>query len=138
MADEEKQQKLQQKYMEFQMIDQQIKQIQKQLQMVDMQMQELISTQEALDELSEVKKGTDFLSPIASGIFIKGKITESKELIVNVGSNVTVRKTIPEVKELLKTQLDELEMVQQNTTAQFQTLTEKATQLEKDLHELVK
>ena len=137
MADEEKQKELQQKYMEFQMVDQQVKQMQKQLQLVEAQMHELNNTQEYLDDLSKTKEGTDFLAPIASGIFVKGRLAENKELLINVGANVTVSKPVSEVKDMLKTQLNELEEVQQNTAVQFQALTQKAIKLQKELEKLI-
>ena len=137
MADEEKQKELQQKYMEFQMLDQQIKQMQKQMQMIEMQTQELSNTQEAIDDLTKTKKGADFLAPIASGIFVKGKLEENKELIVNVGSNVTVSKSKEEVKAMLEAQLKELQTVQENVKMQFESLTEKAEILEKELQSLI-
>jgi len=137
MADEEKQKELQQKYMEFQMLDQQIKQLQKQLQLIDAQMQELNNTEAAIDDLGKVKPGTGFLAPIASGIFVKGKLEENKDLVINVGSNVTVSKTSSEVKNMLKAQLKELQTIQENTKIQFQALVEKAAKLEEELQKLI-
>ena len=138
MVDEEKQKELQQKYMEFQMLDQQIKQMQKQLQMIESQLQELNNTQESLDDLNKIKQGTDFLAPIASGIFVKGKLSENSELLVNVGANVTVSKAVSEVKGMLATQIKELQELQQNTAAQFQMTTQKAVKLQNELEKLVK
>jgi prefoldin alpha subunit len=137
MADEEKQKELQQKYLEFQMLDQQTKQAQKQLQMIEAQMQELINTGAALDDISNVKQGTDFLAPIASGIFVRGRLSENKDILVNVGANVAVSKSVEEVKGMLKSQLEELENVQQNTADQYQMLTLKAEKLEKELQKLI-
>ena len=50
----------------------------------------------SLDDFSSLKKDSETLTTIANGIFAKSKITDTKELLVNVGSNVVVKKSIPE------------------------------------------
>ena len=122
-----------QKYVELQLLDQQIRNIQKQLQLVENQIIELIITRQGLDELGEVKVNSETLAPLASGIFIKADIKDKDNLIVNVGSNVAVEKTREEVKELINKQLDEVKKVQNELLFQLQSLSIEAQKIEKDL-----
>lgn len=116
---EEDAQVMQQKYMELQMLDQQVKQIQQQLHAVEQQSMEIEHVIDALGSLSKVEKGSDILAPLSSGIFIKGRIEDTKEVVVNVGSNTTVTKQIPEVQEMLKKQAQELEKAKKDLSARF-------------------
>lgn len=125
--------KLQQKYLELQLIDQRIRNVQKQLQALDSQIIELVITKQSLDELGDVEIGSETLSPMASGIFIKADIKDKDELIVNVGSNVAVSKSRDEVKELISKQLDEVKKIQGELLAELQRLAVEAQKIESEL-----
>ncbi|PIN79844.1 prefoldin subunit alpha [Candidatus Woesearchaeota archaeon CG10_big_fil_rev_8_21_14_0_10_34_8] len=118
-SQEELQRELQEKYMEYQMIEEQTKQMNEQLQTFEKQIEELDSIKEALKSIKDTKAGTELFVPISSGIFIKAEIKETKELLVNVGDNVIVPKTIDDAVKLVKKQQDDIkeykEKVMQNT-----------------------
>ncbi|MBI2668300.1 prefoldin subunit alpha [Candidatus Woesearchaeota archaeon] len=92
---------VQEKYQRFQMLQQQIEQLGGHLEILNEQMQELEISKNAVTELEKTPKKNEILAPIANGIFLKAELLENKRLIVNVGSNVTVERTIPEVVQLL-------------------------------------
>jgi prefoldin alpha subunit len=127
---EEDAQLMQQKYMEMQMIDQQLKQIQQQLHAVEQQSMEVESVIDALGSISKVEPGSDILVPLSSGIFVKAKIQDNKELLVNVGSNTTVSKSVPEVQEMLKKQNQELDRVKKDLTDNFTKFANKMQALQ--------
>ena len=95
---------IQQKYMQFQMIQQQLEEVNQHLGMLNEQSSELHISIEAVKEIAKTKLDNEFLAPVANGIFIKGELKENQKLVVNVGMNTTVEKTIPEVVELLEEQ----------------------------------
>lgn len=123
----------QQRYIELQLIEQEIRNIQKQLQLVNNQIIELIFIRQSLDELGDVKIDSETLSPIASGIFIKSNIKDKDELIVNVGSNVAVKKTREEVKEMIERQLNDIKIVQNELLINLQKLSIEADRIENEL-----
>ena len=130
---EEDAQVMQQKYMEMQMLDQQLKQIQQQLHAVEQQSMEVEFVIDALGNISKVEVGSDILVPLSSGIFVKAKLQDNKELIVNVGGNTTVNKTVPEVQEMLKKQVAELGKVKKDLTDKFTEFANKMQQFQSDL-----
>ncbi|MBW3004977.1 prefoldin subunit alpha [Candidatus Woesearchaeota archaeon] len=130
---EEDAQVMQQKYMEMQMLDQQLKQIQQQLHAVEQQAMEVEFVIDALGNISKVEPGSDILVPLSSGIFVKAKIQDNKELLVNVGGNTTVNKSVPEVQEMLKKQIAELEKVKKDLVDNFTKFANKMQQLQADL-----
>ena len=95
---------LQQKYMEFQVIQQQIEQLQQQLHTLNQQLQQLELTKNNLNELTSVKSGTDSFSQIAPGIFVESTIKNTEKLLVNVGANTAVEKSVPQAIALVEEQ----------------------------------
>lgn len=132
----ENQQLLQQRYIELQMLGQQMQSVQKQLHLLEQQMLEMNVAKEAVDDISKTKPGTELLIPITSGIFIKGQLKDSKNLIVNVGANTAVTKSAEEANKLLDEQKDEIRRIQMHLNAELQNLGQKAVLLEKGLTEL--
>lgn len=132
---EEAMQLAQQKQMEMQMLNAQLQQLQQQLNAVEQQSMEIEFVIDALENISKVEVGTEALVPISSGIFVKAKIQDNKELVVNVGSNTTVTKTVPEVQQMLKDQIKEMEKAKKELTDKF---TEFAGKMQKMQMELMK
>ena len=127
---------VQEKYMQMQMIEQQMQQVQKQLKIIDQQMQELAMTDQALDELKNTKEGTEILVPMASGIFVKAELKDNKNLAVNVGADTVVKKDVDEAKNLITTQLEEVTKMQQELNANLEKLAGSAQMIEKELQTL--
>ena len=128
-------QELQQKYFELQMLEQQLKALQNQIFKMDEQLVEIRLAIENVEELKATQKGKEILVPLTQGIFIKSELKDNEKLIVNVGANITVEKTIEETKDLLKKQhveiskyKEELESTMQNLEDEF---TKLASQIEK-------
>ena len=128
-----KEQKVQELYMEFQMLDQHIKQIQKQLEAVTQQMIELTVTTNSLDEFNAIKPGKEIFVPLSSGIFAKASITSNSELLVNVGANVVVQKNVDSTKKLIQRQMEEVKKVQHQMVDELEKMTHRAAQLEMQL-----
>jgi len=101
-------QELQQKYMEFQLLGEQMKQTQKQIQVLEEQMTEIVYTQQSLDSIKDLKKGDQILVPVSNGIFAEATITNTEKLIVNVGANTMVQKSVESAKEMLSQQVTEV------------------------------
>ena len=136
-AKEAQQKRVQQKYMELQMIDQQMKQVQKQVEAIERQAMELDEVQQSLDDLAKSKQGAEMWVPISSGIFLKAKLEDNARLAVNVGSNTVVRKDIPATKAMLAEQAGEMRKFQTELVEQFEKMAERAAGLQSELQEIV-
>tara|TARA_Y100000310_G_C20657932_1_gene803023 strand:+ start:1892 stop:2323 length:432 start_codon:yes stop_codon:yes gene_type:complete len=104
MADKMDEKALQQKYMEFQVIQQQIEQLQQQLHMLNQQLQQLELTKNNLNELKSVETGTKSYAQIAPGIYVQSTVANTETLLVNVGANTTVEKSVPDTISLVEEQ----------------------------------
>jgi len=134
----DKQEIIQEKYMQMQMINQHLKQMQQQAEAVESQLGELMSTYQALEELKDIKPGTQMLVPISSGIFAKAEIKEAENLLVNVGSDTVVGKDLASTKALITAQLGELKEFHGKMHTEMQKLALASNALEEELGELVK
>jgi|SRR3989344_864012 len=95
---------IQQKYTQFKAIQEQIEQISQQTEWLNQQNSELDISKRALEELEKTKTQTEILAPIANGVFIRTTLQDNEKLIVNIGANTTVEKTVPEVIKIMEEQ----------------------------------
>jgi len=94
----EDQKELNEKYLEMQILDQQLKQVNQQLLNLDNQTLELQRIEENLGDLKETKNGTELLVALGGGIFSRAELKDNKTVLMNVGANVVIEKDIPSSK----------------------------------------
>ncbi|MDP4012785.1 MAG: prefoldin subunit alpha [Candidatus Nanoarchaeia archaeon] len=99
---------LQKKYLELQILEQQLSQLQQQSQILHQQIQELSFLSEAIDGVSKVKKDTEMLIPLGAGVYAKGELKDNKEVIMNVGANTTTVKSTKEARVIIEDQISQL------------------------------
>ena len=130
-------QKIQELYVEFQLLTQHLKQLQEQQQILAQQMMEIAVSAQSLDELAQVKAGSEILVPVSSGMFMKAKIVDGKNVIVNVGANAAVSKTAEGAKQLMEKQLKDSEQISKQISVQIDKFQRKAVALQSQLQELL-
>ncbi len=129
---------IKEKYMEFQMIQQHMQQITEHIEQMNQQALELEISANAIKELEKTDIHTEFLAPLANGIFVKGELKENAKLIINVGSDVTVERTPAEVIALLHHQKQEVVEKTSEAQAVMQELQQYAMRLYKEVEKQVK
>ncbi len=112
MAEEDK---MQEKYRQFQMLQQQMEQISQHAELLNQQNAELDVSINAIKGIGKTKVNEEILVPIASGIFLKAELKNNQELIVNVGADVTIEKKVPEVIKLLEEQKGSMAMIRKHS-----------------------
>ena len=135
MADE-RQNAMQEKYMQLQLFEQQLKQLQKNIQIFEQQLTELESVHEGLDEAGKLKPGSEMLTAFANGIFLKTTLKDTDELIVNVGANIAVPKSVAETKQLIEKQKKEITELKEKLRQDLEKLALQASVVESDLQKL--
>lgn len=73
------------------------------------QINELDYSINSLNELKNISNEKEILFPFVNGVLVKGKITFKDKVLVNIGHNVVVEKSIDEAKELIKKRKEDLE-----------------------------
>jgi prefoldin alpha subunit len=136
MADNQKE--LQKMYLELQLLDEQMKQVQKQAVALDEQLVELNNTLQALDDFNKTEIGTNILVSLSPGIFTNAELKNNKELFVNVGNNIIVKKNVAETKEMLKKRQDAINKYREAILVELQKMNEKAVNIEQEINGKVK
>jgi prefoldin alpha subunit len=134
---QEKQKLLQQKYVEYQMIEQQIKQMQEQLEKMEAQTAEITNVSKSIKDISKAKQGEDVLVPVSNGVFFRAGIKDTASFLVNVGSGVVVKKNLEETETLLNEQHKELESYKEQVVQQLAVHLGRYQELENELKEIV-
>jgi len=133
---EENNDKLRQLYLQMQVYQKQMKQVEEQLEGVNRKEGEIHFIKETMDEIKKAEKGKKILVPISNGIFIKAQVDNTEDLLVNVGSDVIVKKDIEETKKMMDAQLIELKKFQNSMEAEMDSLDIKIRQIENEFKEI--
>ncbi|MDP7506419.1 MAG: prefoldin subunit alpha [Candidatus Woesearchaeota archaeon] len=134
----EEQQALQQRYMELQMINNQIKQYQKQIQLFENQLIELDTLNQGIINIGSTKPGTEILASLGPGIFVKAELKDNKNFLVNVGSGTNVKKDASSTQELINNQAEQLKKLLEQSMGELQNLTLQARTIEQDISTTLK
>ena len=124
-------------YLELQLLDEQMKQVQKQAVALDEQLVELNNTLQALDDFNKTDIGTNILVSLSPGIFTNAELKNNKELFVNVGNNIIVKKNVAETKELLKKRLDAISKYREAILVELQKMNAKAVNIEQEINKKI-
>ena len=76
-----------------------------------MQTEELKKIKEDLLNLKDVKDKKTYV-PLGAGIFLESELKNTKNVVMNVGSNVLVKKDFKSANEILDKQINELKKIQ--------------------------
>ena len=124
---------LQEKFMEYQVLKQEVESLSKLIQEVESRKQEYEVIVEAIESLGGKKK--DVLLPVASGVFVKSDVTEDN-LFINLGSGVIGKKDFKSGVEYLKKQLEDLDKTQESLMQELNVTYDRIGILEEDLERI--
>ena len=114
---------------QLQVIEQEAQQLEQQLQLIEQSLIEMQNLSSSLDELEKTDK-KEILANIGRGIYIPAEIKD-KNLTVEVGNKVFVKKSIPETKEIIEDQIQRLGSVRKQISNKIEDLRQEVNQLMK-------
>lgn len=124
------------KYSELQNIEKHIKDMNNELTRFENKTVEIQNIKGALEDIKKTKIGTEVLFPLADGLFLKGKLENNNEILVNVGAGTVVEKNIEETKELIHNQEKEIEEYKTKLIKNITLADEKAYEIEQEIMKL--
>jgi prefoldin alpha subunit len=116
--------------MEYNLYGAKLQEMEQQLQAIEKFIVEIQTTSNALDELKDAKINQESLSPIGQGIFVKTKLGDNKEVMVEIGTKVVANKSIDEAKTLLDKKIMDLINLRKNLADQIEVIVIKMQQIE--------
>jgi prefoldin alpha subunit len=133
----EKRKSLQKRFIEYQMLEQQIKQLQQQLEKLEAQTLEVSNVEQCIADMAKSKTGDEVLVPVSGGIFFKATVKESNMFLVNVGGNVVVEKSVDDTRGLILQQGKEIEKYKETVMMQLSKQLSELQDLEKELKGII-
>ena len=109
----------QNKYLEFQALGEHIKQIQNSIMELEQQLAELRKLQESLESIENTQLNEEVLVLLGAGTYIKTKLADDKKVIMNIGADKLVDKSINDSISLVKSQTDELVKIHNQMNNEF-------------------
>lgn len=113
----------QQIFFKLTMFEQTIRNLQQQLQAVEESLSDLNNLNAGLDEIKG-SVGKEVLAPLGRGIFVETKLI-SDSLTVDVGGKTFVKKTVPETKEIIETQVKKLKEIGSELNEKIEEVSEE-------------
>ncbi len=118
---------------ELKTLDDELKKLNAHLENMNEQIAELNDSKEIVNKFSELRKQDEIRVPLASGIYIKASILDTENLMINVGSGVTVEKTPSQVNNILDKQLEELSGYREQLIEQMKMLIARIEEIQNNL-----
>lgn len=115
---------------ELEEVNQHITYLKEQEEKMEDQKSEIDTTINSLSELNENEEEKEMLCPLSTGIFVKTKVKKVDDVIVNVGSNVCVNKSVDDSIEMLKKQKEEVKNYHKEIKEKLEQLYQKKKELE--------
>jgi prefoldin alpha subunit len=78
-----------------------------------------------LDGIQTEKENAELLVPIGGSTYIKVKLTTPDKIIIGLGAGVSMEKTLPEAKTIIKDRLADLEKTRNSAQQQFNQVAER-------------
>ncbi|MEK6956242.1 MAG: prefoldin subunit alpha [Nanoarchaeota archaeon] len=129
-------QKIKEKYYEYQMTVQQIQQLQQNITNLEKHITELNKIDDNIETITKVELNQETLIPMGNGLFIRGTIKDTSRFIMNVGSGVCVEKTAEEARATVKKQLDEVSTLTDNMKVQVEELIVTIQELQEEIEKM--
>jgi prefoldin alpha subunit len=104
---------------EMRFLEQTAESLQQRISMVNAAITDLTYANMTLDGIEKEKADAELLVPIGGGSYIKVKLAETDKVVVGMGAGVSIEKTLPEAKEIVKERLGELEKTMTSAQHQF-------------------
>lgn len=123
----------QEKYIEFQILSEQLNQLNQQFVNIEQHIFELKSLLDSIKKISEIKENQEALIPVGAGVYLKGTIKSKEDAIITVGANVAVKKSMEDVQILVKKQIEEMEKIMIETENQVEAINSHLIDLKNEL-----
>ncbi|MBI4438536.1 prefoldin subunit alpha [Candidatus Woesearchaeota archaeon] len=124
-------------YIELQLLGRQIKQAQEQVEALDEHLVALSKLVQDLETLKSMRPDTEMLSALSSGIFVRSILKDCSEVVVNVGADVAVVKSVDDAKAFVKGKLDEAQSHRAGMLEELERMVQQARQAEESMASLV-
>ena len=127
---------IQQRLIEYQLLQQHIENLQQQGTILSQQTLELSKLNDALIILENSKQDNEIFSQIGQGIFVKAVLKNTKEVLFNVGSDIFVNKRIKDANLIIENQQEEISKSLTRLEEQLKKAISRILELQEEIQNL--
>ena len=111
--------------MEIRYFEQNAEALQQRLSMMNAAVTDLSYANMTLESIETEKENAEMLVPIGGSSYISVKLANPDKVVVGMGAGVSVEKTLPEAKTIVKERMDELERTRVSAQQQLNQIAER-------------
>lgn len=116
--------------------EEQANQVQVQLDMLNQTIAATRIASETIESLDAMQDGQEILLPLGNIAFIKAKIIDTSNVLINVGASIHIEKSIQAAKEVLDKRLEELSKSQMQLRQGLQQLMQQMEAIRQEIEKL--
>jgi prefoldin alpha subunit len=121
---------------ESRFLEETVNEIQSRINLTNSALTELRVSSMTLQGLETEKKGAPLFVPIGGGSYVKAKLETASKVVVGIGADVAVERTLKEAKEELEARIGELEKTREALVQQFNQVVGKIQENRAKLEEV--
>ena len=126
---------LQEKYIAYSYYKQQIQVASEELSTLSMTKHALGLAKETLESMGSMKGSADVIVPIGAQVFAKAKLADVKDVLVNIGGGVIVKKDVPAAIKSIEAEEKEVDNISAQLAAKLKDFSEKMGEVEAELEQ---
>jgi len=127
---------VQSKVMELRVLENSINEINSRQSIISRAIMDSNASIEAIKTLSENEK-QDALMPIGGGVYLDAKLSKPSSLVVNIGSNVAIQKSVEDTIQYLESRSKELEQAGLSLEGQKIELVNRVNSIRNEVNSLM-
>ena len=137
MGEKPSEEDVQKKMLQFQILEGNLRAVRGQLEQAAGHIEDMSRTKMALEELDKVKPNDSAMIPIGAGTFVRGKITNSEDVLVSIGTDMAVMKTRAEALTFIEGRLAEMRKAAEELMAQEKVVVKELQRLQPEIQRML-
>jgi prefoldin alpha subunit len=121
---------------ESHLLEEAVNEIQSRINVTNSALAELRVSNMTLEGLEKEKKDAQLFVPIGGGSYVKARLETAEKVIVGIGADVAVERSLKEAQEELETRITELEKTREALGQQFNQVAERIQENRTKLEEV--
>ena len=114
--------------MQLRYFEQTAENLQQRLSMLNAALTDLSYANMTLESIEQEKENAEMLVPIGGSSYVSVKLADTNKVVIGLGAGVSIEKTVPEAKTIVKERMDELQKTQVSAQQQLTQIAERINQ----------
>lgn len=122
---------------EMRFLEQTAEEVQSRINIVNAMITDLNYASMTLEGVEQEKENSELFVPIGANSYIRAKLENPDRIIVGIGAGVSIEKTLPETKEIMKKRLESLEKTRTSLQQQLAQIADRINEDREKFENLV-